>query len=95
MAKYRVWAESISYVYLDVEANSEDEALQIADDADGGEFTDSGQGAWEMGEAFEIEDDEEDDEDDEDEDDLLDGDLEDQFERLLEEGDRKDGGKDC
>lgn len=54
--KYRVWAESISYVYLEVEANSEDEALQIAEDADGGEFTDSGNGDWKMGNAFPIRD---------------------------------------
>ena len=90
MAKYRVWAQSISDVYLDVEADSEEEALQIAEDADGGEFIDDPTGGdWIMGSVFEIEDDDEDD----DEDDLLDGDLEDQFEMLLEEGDRKDGRK--
>ena len=50
--KYRVWAESISYVYLDVEANSEGEALQIAEDTDGGDFTDSGMGEWVMGRAI-------------------------------------------
>ena len=45
---YRVHAKSISYVYLDVEADSEEQALEIADRADGGEFTDSGFGDWVM-----------------------------------------------
>lgn len=38
MAKYRVWAECITDCFLDVEAESEEEALRIADDADGGDF---------------------------------------------------------
>ena len=45
---YRVHAKSISYVYLDVEADSEKQALEIADRADGGEFADSCFGDWEM-----------------------------------------------
>lgn len=36
--KYRVHAEVISDVYVDIEANSEEEALQIAEDMDGSEF---------------------------------------------------------
>ncbi len=35
---YRVNAEIISDVYVDIEANSEEEALQIAEDMDGSEF---------------------------------------------------------
>lgn len=50
---YRVWAESISDVYLDVAAESEEEARRIADEADGGEFIDNGTGDWRMGEAME------------------------------------------
>ena len=53
MAKYRVWAQSISEVYLDVEANSEEEARQIADAADGGEFVeDPCGGDWILGHAY-------------------------------------------
>ena len=36
--KYRVWAKSTEYFYLDVEADSEEEAMDIAADTDGGEF---------------------------------------------------------
>lgn len=56
MAKYRVWAECISDVYLDVEANSEEEALNIAAEADGGDFIDAGTGDWNMGSAIKQED---------------------------------------
>lgn len=46
MAKYRVWAECISDVYLDVEANSKEEALNIAAETDGREFIDAGTEDW-------------------------------------------------
>lgn len=36
--KYREWAKSTDYFYLDVEADSEEEAMDIAADTDGGEF---------------------------------------------------------
>ena len=52
--KYRVWAQCISDVYLDVEADSEREAINIADATDGGEFIDSGKGGWILGDAEEI-----------------------------------------
>ena len=45
---YRVWAESISNVYLDVAAESKEEAYRIADEADGSEFIDMGTGGWNM-----------------------------------------------
>ena len=54
MAKYRVWAECISDVYLDVEADSEEEAMDIARATDGGEFIDSGDGDWNYGEVEEL-----------------------------------------
>lgn len=44
MAMYRVWAKA--YYYIDVEAENEDEAKEIADDTDGGEF-EAAQG-WEI-----------------------------------------------
>ena len=48
MAKYRVWAQSISDVYIDVEADSKEEAIELADEADGGEFIDSNKGDWNL-----------------------------------------------
>lgn len=57
MRKYRVWARSIDYCYLDVEAESEDEAYDIASQTDGGEFCcDSASGEWEMDHVDKIED---------------------------------------
>ena len=50
---YRVWAQSISDVYLDVAAESEEEAMAIANDADGGDFIEDGIGDWIMGSVYE------------------------------------------
>ena len=36
--KFRVWAKSTDYCYLDVEANSKEEAEEIAENSDGGDF---------------------------------------------------------
>lgn len=50
MAKYRVWAECIDYVYIDVEAENRDQAYEFARDyVDGGEYHNSCHGDWEMG----------------------------------------------
>ena len=38
MAKYRVWAEVVRHIYLDVEANSVEEAWNAGLEADGAEF---------------------------------------------------------
>ena len=49
MALYRVWAKVTDYCYLDVEATSESEAVAIAEEADGGDFSTSySQGDWEI-----------------------------------------------
>lgn len=49
MAIYRVWAEMISDVYIDIEADSPEEAYDIADNADGGDFIESATGGeWRM-----------------------------------------------
>lgn len=48
MAKYRVWAEMTTYCYIDVEAQNEDEACNIAEGIDGGEFITSNDGHWEI-----------------------------------------------
>ena len=57
MAKYRVWAESISYVYVDIEAKSEDAAYDyVKNYVDGGDFHEE-DGDWEMGAVMELDDD--------------------------------------
>lgn len=45
--KYRVFYKAIDYVYLDVEADSLEEAWEIAGDTDGGDFINDGVGEWE------------------------------------------------
>lgn len=47
--KYRVWAQSITDVYLDVEAESEEEAKEIAEVTDGGDFQYTVWGDWIFG----------------------------------------------
>lgn len=47
MAKFRVFAKSIGYVYLDVEAENVHQAMEIAEEADGGDFHEDG-GGWEF-----------------------------------------------
>lgn len=42
MKTFRVWAKSIGFCYLDVEAENEEEAMRIARDADGGEYIEDG-----------------------------------------------------
>lgn len=50
MAKFRVWAQCISDVYVDIEAETKEQALKIAEEADGGEFIDDPTGGdWIMG----------------------------------------------
>lgn len=60
MAKYRVWAQSISDVYIDIEAKDADQAYDYAkNEADGGDFHDNGFGDWVMnpGDVQELDDD--------------------------------------
>lgn len=56
MAKktFRVWAECTSYCYLIVDADSEEEAMDIARDADGGDFMQTSDGDWVVTEAVEL-----------------------------------------
>ena len=51
---YRVWAESISDVYVDIEADCEEDALEVARELDGGDFVDSGGGDWRYGSIYEV-----------------------------------------
>lgn len=48
MKKYKVMAVMTSYVYLTVEAKNKEEAYDIADDTDGGEFVEESPyvGGW-------------------------------------------------
>ena len=48
MANYRVWAKRIIDAYIDVEADSPEEAYKIAEEADGGDFTETDEIGWEM-----------------------------------------------
>ena len=45
--KYRVMYKSTEYVYIDVEADSIEEAKEIAENTDGGEFIEDGVVDWE------------------------------------------------
>lgn len=44
MARFRVVYKQIQPLYLDVEANSPEEAREIAENTDGGEFVEYGMG---------------------------------------------------
>ena len=46
MAKFRIWAQCISDLYIDVEADTREEAEDFAREADGGSFHDSGTCDW-------------------------------------------------
>lgn len=49
MAKFRVWARSIDWLYVDVEAETKEQAYEVAEELDGAEFhTAHGYGDWEM-----------------------------------------------
>ncbi len=43
---YRVLATMETDLYLDVEANSKEEAIEIAENTDAGKFLEDGAGAW-------------------------------------------------
>ena len=48
MSKFRVWAKMTSYAYIDIEADTKEEAEKIAEDTDGGEFISGDDGDWEI-----------------------------------------------
>lgn len=46
---YRVWAEMVTHCYIDIEAESEAEAKNIAEETDGGEFIPCHEkGSWDV-----------------------------------------------
>ena len=51
MKKYKVIAKSVSYPYVIVKANNEEEALEIAEELDGGDFEEDWDGDFEILEA--------------------------------------------
>lgn len=60
MAKFRVRAKVTTYCYLEVDANNADEAMEIGEETDGGDFiTENSDGDFEVIEAKEIQDGEE------------------------------------
>lgn len=55
MKTYRVWAKMTTWAYLDVEAENEREAWNIANETDGGEFIcNESKGDWEIDPECEI-----------------------------------------
>lgn len=48
MKTYRVIASSVEYYYLDIEAEDEDKAWEIAYYADGGDFKSYANGDWQI-----------------------------------------------
>lgn len=55
MKSYKILASYTTYCSLVVEAESEDEAREIAYQADGGDFKDNDFGDWNVDEVFELE----------------------------------------
>ena len=51
---YRVWAIASTHCYIDIEAEDEDKAKDIANDADGGDFVSTAYGDWEITDAIEL-----------------------------------------
>ena len=43
---YRVWYQSTTYCYADIEADSEEKAEEIAENMNGGEFIATDNGDW-------------------------------------------------
>ncbi len=48
METYRIYAKTTEYPYIDVEAESKEEAILIAEGADGGDFVPDDNGSWEI-----------------------------------------------
>jgi len=48
MKTYKVWVKHVSYLYAYVEAESHEQAWDLAGDMDGSDFIDSGHGDWDL-----------------------------------------------
>lgn len=56
MKKFKVLASYTNYCYTEIEADSLEQAQEIANDMDGGDFTMDGGDGWQIDEVFEIKD---------------------------------------
>jgi len=54
MKKFKVIASSITYYTLEIEAESELRAWQLAKEADGGDFEPDGEGDWDISSVEEV-----------------------------------------
>ena len=59
MTKYKVQAEMITDLYIIVEADSEDQAYEMAREANGADFIGEGLGDWVIGAVIPMEEDDE------------------------------------
>jgi hypothetical protein len=48
MKTYKVWAQQTTFLYAYVEAESEEKAWDLALQKDGSEFTEKGDGGWDI-----------------------------------------------
>ena len=48
MKTYKVWAQQTTFLYAYVEAESEEKAWDLALEKDGSEFTEKGDGGWDI-----------------------------------------------
>jgi hypothetical protein len=55
MKKFRVYAKMTEWLYLDVEAETKEKAIYLAEVEDGSVFTSTQNGEWEIQDAEEIE----------------------------------------
>lgn len=55
LKNYRVFAECITTLYIDVQAGDIDDAKRIAEETDGGDFTECPDAEWNITEAIEEE----------------------------------------
>jgi len=46
--RYKVWAKNITYFYAYIEAENDEDAMQIAEGLEGSQFTSSEHGDWEI-----------------------------------------------
>ena len=54
MKRYKVMANYVTFVSMEIEAENLDEAMEIAFNADGGDFKNDGFGDWNIDEVIEV-----------------------------------------
>ena len=48
MKTYKVWAQQTTFLYAYVEAENEEQAWDLAQEKDGADFIDKGDGGWDI-----------------------------------------------